>query len=74
MLHFKSVTLKDQNILGDKLNSLNCNLLNYSFVVQFLYRNVIGFQYAVYKNFIISKIQIQNKDYFLFPVGEGDYF
>jgi uncharacterized protein len=74
MLHFKSVTLQDQNILGDKLNSLNCNLLNYSFVVQFLYRNVIGFQYAVYKDFIISKIQIQNKDYFLFPVGEGDYF
>ncbi len=74
MLSFKSVTLEDQNILGDKLNSLNCNLLNYSFVVQFLYRNVIGFQYAVYKNFIISKIQIQNKDYFLFPVGDGDYF
>lgn len=73
MLCFKSVTLEDQNILGDKLNSLNCNLLNYSFVVQFLYRKVINFSYASYKNFVISKIKIQNKDYFLFPVGEGDY-
>lgn len=73
MLCFKSVTLEDQNILGDKLNSLNCNLLNYSFVVQFLYRKVIHFSYASFKNFVISKIKIQNKDYFLFPVGEGDY-
>lgn len=73
MLCFKSVTLEDQNILGDKLNSLNCNLLNYSFVVQFLYRKVINFSYASFKNFVISKIQIQNKDYFLFPVGDGDY-
>jgi hypothetical protein len=73
MLCFKSVTLEDQNILGDKLNSLNCNLLNYSFVVHFLYRKVINFSYASFKNFVISKIQIQNKDYFLFPVGEGDY-
>ena len=29
--------------------------------------------YFFWTNFIISKIQIQNKDYFLFPVGEGDY-
>jgi uncharacterized protein len=73
MLQFKSVTLSDQKFLGTKLNSLNCNLLNYSFIVQFLYRKVISFEYAVYKNFIIPKIRIQNKDYFLYPVGEGDY-
>lgn len=73
MLIFHSVTLDDQNRLGDKLNSLNCNLLNYSFVVQFLYRNVIHFSYATYKDFYISKIQINQKDYFLFPVGEGSY-
>lgn len=73
MLIFHSVTLDDQNRLGDKLNSLNCNLLNYSFVVQFLYRKVINFSYASFKNFVISKIQLENKDYFLFPVGEGDY-
>ena len=73
MLNFNSVTLDDKNRLGDKLNSLNCNLLNYSFIVQFLYRNVINFSFATFKNFIISKIKIQNMDYFLFPVGEGDY-
>ena len=72
MLVFNSVTLSDQNILGRKLDSLDCNLLNYSFAVQFLYRNVINFQFATYKKYIISKVSIKNKDYFLFPVGEGD--
>jgi len=74
MLVFKSVTLSDQNILGRKLDSLDCNLLNYSFAVQFLYRNVINFQFAQYKMYIISKVSIKNKDYFLFPVGEGDIY
>lgn len=74
MLVFKSVTLSDQSILGNKLNNLNCNLLNYSFVVQFLYRNVIQFEYAQHKGFIISKINVENKDYFMFPVGNGEYF
>ena len=74
MLVFNSVTLSDQNILGKKLDSLDCNLLNYSFAVQFLYRNVINFQFATYKKYIISKVSIKNKDYFLFPVGEGDIF
>lgn len=72
MLVFNSVTLSDQNILGKKLDSLDCNLLNYSFAVQFLYRKVINFQFAQYKKYIISKVSIKNKDYFLFPVGEGD--
>ena len=72
MLVFKTVTLTDQNLLGKKLDSLDCNLLNYSFAVQFLYRNVINFQFAQYKNYLISKVTIKNKDYFLFPVGEGN--
>lgn len=72
MLVFNSVTLSDQNILGKKLDLLDCNLLNYSFAVQFLYRKVINFQFAQYKKYIISKVSIKNKDYFLFPVGEGD--
>lgn len=72
MLVFNSVTLSDQNILGKKLDSLDCNLLNYSFAVQFLYRKVINFQFAQYKMYIISKVSIKKKDYFLFPVGEGD--
>jgi hypothetical protein len=72
MLVFKTVSLPDQNTLGKKLDSLDCNLLNYSFAVQFLYRKVINFQFAQYKNYIISKVSIKNKDYFLFPVGDGD--
>jgi hypothetical protein len=72
MLTFKKVTLADQDFLKEKLSVLNCKLLNYNFVVMFTYRNIVYFEYALYKEWLIIKATIHNEDRFLFPVGTGD--
>lgn len=72
MLEFKKVTLEDQKLLSAKLKALNCKLLNYNFVTMFIYRNLIHFEYALFKDFLITKAHIQGTDRFLFPVGDGE--
>ena len=72
MLTFKKIELADKTLLEPKLSALNCKLMNYSFNVQFLYRDIIDFKFATYKNFIISKVTINQEELFMFPVGEGD--
>lgn len=72
MLPFKEITLEDKVLLTEKLQKLNCKLLNYNYVVLFIYRNIIHFQYALSEDFLIIKTHIDGRDQFLFPVGEGD--
>ena len=72
MLQFKKIDLEDQKLLAQKLEELNCKLLNYNFVVMFIYRNIVHFEYALSGDFLIIKAVIDGKDHFLFPVGDGD--
>lgn len=72
MLNFKKVSLTDQEFLRGKLDELNCKLLNYNFVVQFVYRSIINSEYALYRDFLILKTTFAGREQFLFPVGNGD--
>lgn len=72
MLNFKKIGIEDRDILAEKLGKLNCKLLNYNFIVQFIYRNIIHFEYAFYRDFLIVKTHIAGREQFLFPVGDGD--
>ncbi len=72
MLEFKKIGLEDQELLTEKLKALNCKLLNYDFVVMFIYRDLIHFEYALYKDWLIVKTFLQGEERFLFPVGRGD--
>ena len=72
MLTFKKITLTEQEFLNKKLKALNCKLLNYNFVVMFIYRNLVHFEYAMFKDWLVVKATIHHEDRFLFPVGEGN--
>ena len=72
MLQFKKIGLEDKEFLSAKLQKLNCWLFNYSYVVLFIYRNTVNFEYAVYGDFVIIKTFLRGKDRFMFPFGEGD--
>lgn len=74
MLHFKKITLEDKPIINSYLKELNCNMLNYSFVVQFIYRDLIHFEYAIYNDFLLLKVNVDQREKFLYPVGKGDIF
>jgi len=49
-------------------------MLNYSFVVQFIYRDLIHFEYAIYNDFLLLKVNVDQREKFLYPVGKGDFF
>ncbi|MEG1556734.1 MAG: phosphatidylglycerol lysyltransferase domain-containing protein [Bacteroidales bacterium] len=72
MLNFKKITLEDQEIMTPRLQTLNCNLLNYSFAVQFLYRDILNFEYAFSQDFMVIKSTMGGKEFFMLPVGEDD--
>jgi len=72
MLIFKNITLADKDLLDEKLKALNCKLLNYNFVVLFIYRNLVHFEYAIFKDWLLIKATLNQEDCFLFPVGKGD--
>lgn len=74
MLQFKKIGLEDRELVSRKLEKLNCKLLNYNFIVMYIYRDIIHFEYAVYGDFLVVKTLIDGKEQFLFPVGEGDPF
>lgn len=74
MLNYKPITLEDKTIINPLLEQLNCNLLNYSFVVQFIYRELIHFEYAFFQDFLLLKVNVDQREKFLYPVGSGDVF
>jgi hypothetical protein len=74
MLEFKKITFADGALLSPKLRGLDCNLLNYNFVVQYIYRNVIDFQYALADDFLFLKVHSDNgQEQFLMPVGDKQH-
>jgi hypothetical protein len=72
MLPFQPIDLKAQQIFASFSRYLDCQLMNYSFAVLFLYRDVCHFQYAILDNFLCLKATQNNEDFFMFPVGEGN--
>lgn len=74
MLTFKKIGIEDRPLILDKLRELNCKLLNYNYVVMFIYQEMIHFEYALYHDFLIVKTCIEGKEQFLFPVGDGYLF
>ncbi|MCL2168039.1 MAG: phosphatidylglycerol lysyltransferase domain-containing protein [Lentimicrobiaceae bacterium] len=72
MLQFQSLKFKDQNLISSFTKKLDCQLMNYSFVVLFLYRDVYNVQYAILDNFLVIKAKHDKDDYFMFPMGEGN--
>jgi len=72
MLKFQPIDIKDQLLLSSFSQKFDCQLLNYSFSVLFLYRNVCKFQYTISNNFLLIKATHHNEDYFMFPMGEGN--
>ncbi|MDL2326430.1 phosphatidylglycerol lysyltransferase domain-containing protein [Bacteroidales bacterium OttesenSCG-928-A14] len=72
MFDFKKVSIEDKKILEGSLAKLNCKLLNYNFIVQFIYRNIIHFEYAFYGDFLIVRTTIAGREQYLFPVGDGN--
>jgi len=72
MLKFHTFDIKAQSLVSSFSQKFDCQLMNYSFAVLFLYRNVCHFQYAVWDNFLIIKATHNFEDYFMFPMGEGN--
>ncbi len=74
MLEYKPITLEDKAIIDPFLKKNNCSLLNYSFVVEFIYRDLIYFEYALFQDFLLLKVNVNQREKFLYPVGSGDIF
>lgn len=74
MLEYKPITLEDKAIIDPFLKKNNCSLLNYSFVVEFIYRDLIHFEYALFQDFLLLKVNVNQREKFLYPVGSGDIF
>jgi len=72
MLPFQPLDLEALPVFSSFSQKFDCQLMNYSFAVLFLYRNVCGVQYAVEDNFLLIKATYQSEDYYMFPMGEGN--
>jgi len=72
MLRFQPIDLADQTLLSSFSQKFDCQLLNYSFAVLFLYRNIFNIQYSISNQFLLIKATHNNEDYFMFPMGKGN--
>jgi len=72
MLQFQPLDLKVQSVFSSFSKRFDCQLMNYSFTVLFLYRNVCNVQYAISDQFLLIKATHDDMDYFMFPIGEGN--
>jgi hypothetical protein len=72
MLQFQPLDSKAQPLISSYFIKNDCQLMNYSFTVLFLYRKVSQIQYAIVDNFLLIKITPTDKDFFMFPIGEGN--
>ena len=72
MLQFQPLDLKVQPLFTAFSQKFDCQLMNYSFTVLFLYRNVCHIQYAISDNFFLIKAAQNEESFFMFPIGEGN--
>jgi len=72
MLQFQPLDLKTQPLFLSFSQKLDCQLMNYSFAVLFLYRKIFNIQYSIFNHFLLIKVTHNHEDYFMFPIGEGN--
>jgi hypothetical protein len=72
MIAFQQLDLKAQPVFLSFSHFLDCQLMNYSFVVLFLYRNVCQVHYALCDNYLLIKATRNEEEYYMFPIGEGN--
>lgn len=72
MIIFRQVTLDDRDTIRAYTKSKGSRLLNYSFEVLFLWKEVCDFEIAEKDGFLLIKTFHHNQHYFLFPLGEGN--
>jgi len=72
MLQFQPLDLKVQPLFSAITQKFDCQLMNYSFTVLFLYRNVCHIQYVIFENFFLIKATQNEESFFMFPIGEGN--
>jgi len=72
MIPFQPLDLKAQPIFFSFSHYLDCQLMNYSFVVLFLYRKVCRVHYALCDNYLLIKATRNEEDFCMFPIGEGN--
>jgi hypothetical protein len=72
MLCFQPLHWNVQSLFSTFTQKLDCQLMNYSFTVLFLYRKVCHIQYAIVDHFLIIKSTYNENDYFMFPMGDGN--
>jgi len=72
MLLFQPLDLNAQSVFLSFFKKIDCQLMNYSFSVLFLYRDVHRVQYAILDNFLLIKAIQKEDNFFMFPIGEGN--
>ncbi|MDP4271919.1 MAG: phosphatidylglycerol lysyltransferase domain-containing protein [Bacteroidota bacterium] len=72
MIVFRPVTIDDRDKIQRYTKGKGSRLLNYSFEVLFLWRDVCDFEIAEKDGFLLIKTFHHNRHYFLFPLGEGN--
>ena len=72
MIPFQPLDFNDRDLFDSFTQKWDCQLMNYSFAVLFLYRKVYQVQYAVLNHFLLIKITKDNSDFFMFPMGDGN--
>ena len=72
-LVFKPITWDDRQLLTERLRHNSTGLLNYSFVVAYLYRHAAGFQMSFDADFLWIKEYEHGEWQYLFPMGCAPY-
>lgn len=72
LLNFRKAELSDKPLLESFFRKEDLRLLNYTFQILFVYRNVYNYQFAIHKGFLFVKTHFKNYQMMFFPVGEGD--
>jgi len=72
MLQFQPLDLNAQSVFLSFSKKFDCQLMNYSFAVLFLYRDVCRVQYAISDKFLLIKATQKEESFFMFPLGDGN--
>ncbi|MDR0207498.1 MAG: phosphatidylglycerol lysyltransferase domain-containing protein [Bacteroidales bacterium] len=72
MTLFHPLDIKAQPVFSSFSHFVDCQLMNYSFVVLFLYRNVCQVHYAICNNYLLIKATRNEEEYYMFPMGDGN--
>lgn len=72
MLHFRRAELADKPLLDSYFQKEDLRLLNYTFQILFVYRNVYNYEFAIHKDFLFIKTHFRGYHMMFLPIGTGD--